>query len=61
MIKNYTLRIENELLNKFHSLSEYNGRSVNGQLQVYIRKSVERFEKEHGRIPIESLDNKKDI
>lgn len=50
MIKNYTLRIEQELLQKFHAVADYNGRSVNAQILMYMRKSVANFEKEFGEI-----------
>jgi hypothetical protein len=50
VIKNYTLRIEQELLQKFHAVADYNGRSVNAQILMYMRKSVANFEKEFGEI-----------
>lgn len=48
--KHLSLRIDSELLEKFHYVCKYNGRSANSQLNIYIRKSVEHFEKEHGKI-----------
>lgn len=39
-----------ELLEKLHVVSDYEGRSINGHILVLIRKSVEQYEKEHGRI-----------
>ena len=48
--KHLSLRIDSELLEKFHYVCKYNGRSANSQLNIYIRKSVERFEDEHGKI-----------
>lgn len=50
-IKNYTLRIPEDMLKKYHYVVKYNGRSVNAQLLQYIRKSIEAFEAEHGEIP----------
>ena len=51
-VKNYTLRVNETLLKKFHVVAEYDCRSVNAQLLIYMRKSVERFEREHGEIEI---------
>lgn len=48
--KHLSLRIDSELLEKFHYVCKYNGRSANSQLNIYIRKSVEHFENEHGEI-----------
>ena len=53
-IKNYTLRVEEELLRKFHYVAKYDGRSVNGQMISYLRKSVDQFEREHGKIEPET-------
>lgn len=46
----YTLRINDELLNKFHYISEYNARSANSELTLLIKKHIVEFEKEHGKI-----------
>jgi len=49
-IKNFTLRIDNEMLDKLHYVANYEGRSANSQLVVLVRKCIEEFEKEHGKI-----------
>ena len=49
-IKHLSLRIDPKLLRKLHCVAEYNGRSVNGELLVLIRKHTEAFEEKHGKI-----------
>ena len=50
--KNYTLRIDAELMDKFRYVCKYDGRSAQSQLQVYIRRMVESFESKHGPIDL---------
>ena len=47
----YTMRISRELLDKLGYISEYKGRTVNKQLEQLVKKCVEEFEREHGKIP----------
>ena len=49
-IKNFTLRIDNEMLDKLHYVADYEGRSANSQAVVLVRTCIEEFEKEHGKI-----------
>jgi len=49
-IKNFSVRIDSQLLDKLHVVADYEGRSANSQVLVLIRKCVEAFEKEHGKI-----------
>lgn len=46
----FTLRIDTELLKKFHYIASYNGRSANGELEILIRKYIVAFEKKHGPV-----------
>ena len=46
--KHLGLRIDSELHYKLHS--QYEGRSANGEVIYLIRKAIEEFEKEHGKI-----------
>lgn len=46
----FTLRINDDLLKKFHYISEYNARSANSELTILIRKHIAEFEKLHGII-----------
>ena len=48
--KHLGLRIDNELHYKLHYISEYVGRSAKGEVIYLIRKAIEEFEKEHGKI-----------
>ena len=48
--KHLGLRIDNELHYKLHYISQYEGRSANGQVIFLIRKAIEDFEKQHGKI-----------
>ena len=51
-VKTFTVRIDPELLDKFHVVAAYEGRSANGQMLVLIRKCIEGYEKEHGLINV---------
>ena len=48
--KNFSLRIEDELLDKLHYIADYEDRSVNAQLIAMTKKLIREFEKEHGEI-----------
>jgi len=51
--RDFSLRIEDEVLKKLHFIADYEDRSVNRELLRLIRKHIEEFEAEHGRIPTE--------
>ena len=48
--KHLGLRIDTELHYKLHYISQYEGRSANGEVIYLIRKAIEDFEKQHGKI-----------
>ena len=50
--KSLSIRIEQELLDKLHVVADYEGRSANSQILILIRRCVEQYEKEHGRIEL---------
>ena len=50
MNKHVSVRIDEELLEKLHVVSAYEGRSINRHILVLIRKDIEQYEKEHGKI-----------
>ena len=50
--KHLGLRIDSQLHYKLAYISEYECRSMNGELLFLIRKAVEEFDKQHGRIEI---------
>ena len=48
----YTLRVEQELLNKLGYIAEYEGRTKNRELEQMIKKRISEFESEHGKIEL---------
>ena len=51
-----SVRMKPILYGKLRYIAEYNARSMSREVEVLIRKHIERFEKEHG--PIEFDENK---
>lgn len=49
-VKSLSIRIEEEMLNKLHVVSDYEGRSANSQILILIRDLIAEYEKEHGKI-----------
>lgn len=52
-LSRYTLRIEQDDLDKLAYIADYNGRSKNRELEQLIRRHIREFENEHGRITLE--------
>lgn len=50
-IKFLSVRMDQELYGKFRYVAEYEGRSMNSQVLLLIRKCVREFEEEYGAIP----------
>ena len=50
--KHLGLRIDGELHYKLHCISQYDGRSANGEVIFLLRQRIEQFEREHGRIEL---------
>ena len=50
--KHLGLRIDRELHYKLHYISQYDGRSANGEVIYLIRQRIEQFETEHGKIDL---------
>lgn len=50
-MKDFSLRIDEELLRKLHYVAEYHDRSVNRELLRLARYHVEKFEQAHGKVP----------
>ena len=50
--KHIGLRIDKELHYKLHYISDFEGRSANGQILYLIRKNIKEFEAENGEIEI---------
>ena len=49
-IKSVSIRIEEEMLDKLSYIADYEGRSVNSQVLVLIRQSINAFESANGPI-----------
>ena len=52
-LSRYTLRVEQELLDKLGYIAEYEGRTKNKELEQMIKKRIRDFEAEHGAIVVE--------
>ena len=48
--KSLSIRIEEEMLDKLHVVSDYEGRSANSQILILIRDCIEAYEAKHGAI-----------
>ena len=51
-LSRYTLRVEQELLDKLAYVAEYEGRTKNKELEQMIKKRIRDFEQEHGKIEL---------
>ena len=51
-IKSWSIRIDEEMLDKLHYVADYEGRSANSQILILIRDLIEDYEKKHGEINI---------
>ena len=52
-IARFTLRADKVLYKKFSYIADYNARSVNKEIIHLMKRSIAKFEKEHGEIPID--------
>ena len=50
--KHLGIRIDQELHDKLKYLAAYEGRSINREVLYLIRREIEAFEKEHGKIEL---------
>jgi len=50
--KHISIRIDEDILNKFHYVAKYDDRSASGQIMFLINKNIRDFEKEHGEIDL---------
>ena len=50
--KHISIRIDEEVLQKFHYVSKYEDRSASGQIMFLINNCIREFEKEHGKIQL---------
>ena len=49
-IKSFSIRIEEEMLDKLSYVANYEGRSTNSHVLVLIRESIKAFEEANGKI-----------
>lgn len=49
-IRNLTVRIDDEMLDKLHIISDYEGRSANSQVLILIRNLIGEYESKYGDI-----------
>ncbi len=55
-IKHLSIKADADMLDKFYFVSKYNGRSGSGQILFLMRSLIEKFEKEHGEITKEEME-----
>lgn len=57
-MKSYSIRIDDEMLDKLHVIADYEARSANGQIIVLIKDCIEEFEKKNGEIVLGGKEKK---
>lgn len=55
--KHISIRIDVDVLEKFHYVAKYEDRSASGQIMFLINNCIREFEKKHGEIPL--MENEK--
>ena len=55
--KHISIRIDADVLEKFHYVAKYEDRSASGQIMFLINSCIRKFEEDHGKI---ILDKKED-
>lgn len=51
--KHISIRIDEEVLQKFHYVSKYEDRSASGQIMFLINNCIRDFEEKHGEIELQ--------
>ena len=51
-----SIRMDKELHDKFQFISDYDGRSMSGQILQLIKTCIREFEQEHGPIPVDKKE-----
>lgn len=59
--KSMSIRIDDNLLDKFHVVADYEERSTNGQALVLIKQCIEEFETKHGKIELGTSNGQKQV
>ena len=55
--RQFTLRLDEALLNKLGYIAEYEGRTKNKEIQHLIQQHIVHFEQEHGAANLSSFDS----
>ncbi len=50
--KHISIRIDADILEKFHYVAKYDDRSASGQIMFLINNCIRNFEEKHGQIQI---------
>lgn len=56
-IKNVGFRVALDVHDKMRYIAKYEGRSLNGQIYYLMQKCIREFEKEHGPITTQDLED----
>lgn len=59
--RHLSMRIEDDMLKKFHYVCDYDGRSANAQMLQFVRRYIASFEEEHGEIVIDGGHGESDV
>lgn len=54
-INPYPLRIDKNIMDKTKYIAKENGRSVNKEIEILLKKNISSYETEFGAIPISEL------
>ncbi len=57
--KHISIRIDEDVLQKFHYVSKYEDRSASGQIMYLINNCIREFEEKHGKIELPSENTEK--
>lgn len=55
--KHISIRIDADVLEKFHYVAKYDDRSASGQIMYLINNCIRTFEEKHGTIPVTENEN----
>ncbi len=55
--KHISIRIDEDVLRKFHYIAKYDDRSASGQVMFLINKCIRDFEEKHGNIELIDSNN----
>lgn len=57
--KHISIRIDEDVLKKFHYVSKYEDRSASGQIMYLINNCIREFEEKHGTIKLPQANTEK--